>query len=312
MPASAWIALLAGMNLLWAGSYVVVKVGLDSLDPLALVFWRFLLAIAILGAIVAVRRVRFAPSRVDALRILTAGLFLGFSNWLWVSGINLSNASDASLLYVFEPIWGIFLASVLLRERLLATTVAGLVLVLTGLAALSNFDLAAFGFNGGGVGAGNLLVILGLACEGFFSITLKPLARRVPATVTTLAVLVVALAVISVPILLRGALPAPAGAGGIAAIAYLSVICTVVGYTLWVEVMKHVPVGVMLFTVFVQPVVGPFIAAAALGEPIDGRILTGGAFLIGGMLVSVVGHLRAAKKLANAASDPAVEMAGTV
>ena len=105
---------------------------------------------------------------------------------------------------------------------------------------------------------------------------------------------------------------APAGVGGIAAIAYLSVICTVVGYTLWVEVMKHVPVGVMLFTVFVQPVVGPFIAAAALGEPIDGRILTGGAFLIGGMLVSVVGHLRAAKKLANAASDPAVEMAGTV
>lgn len=307
-----WITSLVAMNLLWAGSYVVVKVGLFSLDPLALIFWRFAVAGAILVSWVAIRRTPVTMRRRDALRILLAGVMLGLSNWLWVSGINLSNASDASLLYVFEPIWGILLASIILRERVRPTTIAGLLLVLVGLAALSNFDLAAFGVDEGGVGLGNLLVILGLVCEGFFSIILKPMTRRVPATVTTAGVLVVALVVIAVAVAARGELPSPTGTGAFLSIGYLAVVCTVIGYTLWVEVMKHVPVGVMLFTIFIQPVVGPFIAWAALGEAIDRRIITGGALLLGGMLVTVIGHIRANRRDLPAVADDAIEIVGNV
>lgn len=307
-----WILLLAGMNVLWACSSVVVKIGLTSLDPLALVFWRFAAALVILAAALALKRPRLGMRRGDALRILAAGLLLGLTNWLWVAGIDLSHATDASLLYVFEPISGIILASIFLRERILPTTIAGLLLVLVGLAALANFDLRAFGWEGGGVGRGNLLVALGLICEGCFSITLKPMARRVPAIVTTAGVLAVALALLTVPILARGTLPAPTGAHALFAVAYLAVICTVVGYTLWVKVMKHVPVGVMLFTVFLQPLLGPFVAWATLGETIDRRIVTGGLFLIGGMAVAVAGHLRAQRKGTTAAEDAAIEIAGTV
>lgn len=309
MSSLSWIALLSGMNLLWACSYVVVKVGLGELDPLSLVFWRFAAALIVLLGIIAVRRppVRLAGGGIA--RIAAAGILLGGSNWLWVEGINLSHAADASLLYAFEPVWGILLASIILRERVLWTTVAGLAFVLLGLGALSNFDLAAFGIGGGGVGLGNLLVVLGLVCEGFYSVTLKPVARRSPALVTTAGTLLVALAVISIPIASRGALPVPARAGPLLAVAYLALVCTVVGYTLWVHVMKHVPVGAMFFTIFIQPLVGPFIAAAALGEAIDARILTGGAFLIAGMAVAVVGHVRSERR---AAIDGAVAVSGAV
>lgn len=304
--------MLAGMNLLWACSYVVVKIGLGDLDPLALVFWRFAAAFVVLFLWLLIRRCPVRMARGDALRIVSAGLLLGSSNWLWVAGINLSYATDASLLYVFEPIWGILLAGIVLRERILWTTIAGLGLVLFGLAALSNFDLAAFGFSGGGVGMGNLLVVVGLICEGCFSIVLKPMARRVPALVTTAGALGVALVVIAIPIALRGHLPVPTRMSALLAIAYLAFICTVVGYTLWIQIMKHVPVGVMLFTVFIQPVVGPFVAAAALGEAIDARVITGGAFLIAGMAAAVMGHVRSQRRVVSAMADDAIGVTGTV
>jgi len=300
------------MNLMWAASYVVVKVGLFSLDPLSLIFWRFLSAVAVLFLVIAIRRTPLAMCRSDALRIFSAGAMLGFSNWLWVSGINISNATDASLLYVFEPIWGILLASIILREKLRLSALAGLSLVIVGLAALADFDPKAFGIEGGGVGFGNLLVILGLVCEGLFSIILKPMTRRVPATVTTAGVLAVALLVIVSAIWARGGLVVPSGAGTVLSVGYLALICTVVGYTLWVEVMKHVPVGVMLFTIFIQPVVGPFIAWAALGEAIDMRVITGGSLLIGGMLVAVVGHVRTKRSDIPAVADDAIEIVGNV
>lgn len=310
--AGTWIAILSGMNLLWACSYVVMKIGLEELDPLALIFWRFAVALLVFFIIIAIKRPSFRLARNDVARIVAAGLVLGASSWLSVVGLDLSHATDASLLYVFEPIWGILLASIILRERVRWTTIAGLVLVLVGLGALSNFDLRAFGIGGGGAGLGNLLVVLGLVCEGFYSVTLKPMARRAPALVTTAGALLVALAVISIPIASRGAPAIPAGPSALFSIAYLSLICTVVGYTLWVHVMKHVPVGVMLFTIFVQPVAGPFIAAAALGEAIDARVITGGAFLIAGMAVAVAGHVRQERRRALAVGDEAISVAGTV
>lgn len=289
-----WIAVLAGMNILWACSSVAAKFGLQSLDPMALVFWRFASALAILlgWLILRHRRSGVGIARRDVARIVAAGLLLGASNWLWVTGIQHSYATDAALLYVVEPMWGIVLAGIILREKILWTTFAGFGCVLFGLAALSGFDLGSFGFSKNNVGFGNLLVVLGLLAEGGFSIVLKPLACRIPAPVTTASVLAVALTVIAATLASRSAIPVPADAKAILAIGYLSIICTVIGYTLWMHVMRHVPVGIMLFTIFIQPLAGPVIAAVTLGEPLDARVFTGGALLLSGMAIAVGGHLR--------------------
>lgn len=132
-------ALLIGMNLFWAGSYVVVKLGLESMDPLALIFWRLLLALVVLCVWIAIKGQSIRLKRNEIARILLAGIMLGISNLLWVSGIDLSHASDASLLYSFEPIWGIILASIFLKEKLRYTAIAGFVIVILGV-------LAALGF----------------------------------------------------------------------------------------------------------------------------------------------------------------------
>lgn len=290
------IALLLVMNLFWAGSYAVVKVGLDSLDPVVLVFFRLVLALLVMIGWLAVRRVPLRVGRGDAARIIGAGLLLAVSNVLWVAGIGLSQATDASLLYVFEPVWGIILATIFLKEKLRMTAVLGLLLAMAGLLRLSGFDLFQGGFFSTGQGMGNALVVIGLLAESFFSILLKPVSQRCSAPMVTAGVLAVAVASLAVPAGMRGAFATPVTAGGIASILYLSLVCTVVGYTLWIAVMKHVPVGVMLFTVFLQPLIGPVIAAVTLGESIDARVIGGGALLIAGMTAAVAGHIRSSRR----------------
>ncbi|MFA4874081.1 MAG: DMT family transporter [bacterium] len=290
MKQGVCIGLLVAMNLFWAGSYAVVKIGLDSMDPLALVFWRVLIAFVVMAGWIAWRRPSLRIDLRDGLRIAGAGLLLAVSNILWVTGIDYSHATDASLLYVFEPIWGIILASIFLREKLRPMAIAGLAIVIVGLLRLSDFDFAKFGWSSGKIGFGNALVVIGLLAESFFSIILKPIAQRRSAIVVTAGVLLVTATVLAVPMAIRGSFEVPTNAQALLPIAYLSLICTVAGYTLWVAIMRHMPVGVMLFTIFIQPIAGPFIAAAALGESIDSRVLSGGALLIAGMAVAVGGH----------------------
>jgi len=291
------IALLAMMNLFWAGSYAVIKYGLEGMDPLALVFWRLVFGLLILLAWISMRGSSLRLGRGDLFRISLAGLLLASSSLLTVTGIEMSNATDASLLYAFEPVWGIILASIILKERFLITTAAGLVLVLAGLVRLSGLDISAALWTGPGVvGVGNLIVVAGLLTESFFTIVLKPVAKERDAAVIFAGVLAVAVAALAVPVGVRGDLSLPASGRSLFAIAYLSVICTAMGYTLWVAMMRHIPVNVMLFTIFIQPVAGALIATFALGEAIDGRLIAGGALLMAGMAIAVVGHMRAAGK----------------
>lgn len=291
-PPLLLVLLLAGMNILWSASYAIAKYGLGSLDPLSFIFWRFLIAEAAFLTWFAISRPSLKVRRADLLRIAAAGLLLGASNWLWVEGLALSQATDAALLFVFEPIWGIVLASIFLKEKLLPSTLVGLILVFLGLLALSEFDLRAFGLSNGRAGWGNLLFVAGLFCEGSFSVVLQPLVRRVAPEIMMAGTTLVLLAVIGVPIAVRGSLLLPAEQGAWLSLGYLGLVCTVAGYTLWVKAMQRVPLVVMLFTIFIQPLAGPLVAAVGLGEKIDGRVIDGGALLLSGMAVAVVGHLR--------------------
>lgn len=287
-----WIVLLIWMNILWGGSNSVVKMGLNSLDPLALVFWRFLTALAILIVWIAVKRYPIKIEPRCILRIVCSGFLLASSNLLWVTGISMSHATDASLLFVFEPVFGIFLAGIILKEKIRMTTIAGLMLVILGFVILSNFSVGALGQ----VAVGNLLLVTNFVVEALYSVVLKPIARKVPAPVIVAGNLIVVVALTSIPMAIRDNFPVPSDRDAIFAIAYLAPVCTVVGYTLWVAVMKHVEVGMMFFTLFMQPISGTLIAAIFIGEALSARLIGGALPLLIGMLIAVMGHLRGERR----------------
>jgi len=295
------------MNLVWAGSYVATKFGLKTMSPLAFVFWRMGVAAVLLLMWIFIRRMKWQLTKRDVVRIVILGAVIAGSHFLWVTGLNYTSASDASLLYAFEPIWSIILASLILKERFSVTMGLGLGLAFIGLVVLSNIQTATLGsFFTASVALGNLMIVAGLFCESLFSIVAKPLALRQSAIVVIALALVVTEILLAGPLFLSGGFSVPKTITEIGSLAYLAIPCTVVGYVLWVNVMQYIPVNVMLYTIFVQPVVGPVIATVVLGEVLEQRHFKGGIFMLAGVCIAVISYLLAHREEAPSIPSSAV------
>ncbi len=207
---------------------------------------------------------------------------------LTVSGVQMSRAGNASLLYAFEPILGIVLAVLILKEKARPSYFVAMVLAAAGLIVLSG---PKSGFFSDAVSLGNLLVVAGISCEVFLSIVLKPISGKVSSLQVMTLSLFFATALLALPMAMQTGKVELSLSRDIFIIGYLSLLCTAVGYTLWVKVMSKLPVSIMYFTLFVQPVTGPFIAWVFLGERPTAKFLIAAIFLICGMGVAIFAFL---------------------
>ena len=291
-PTIVWIAILAALNLVWAGSYTIMKMATGSLDAFAIVFWRMAISALVLIAWNLIKRTSWRIAPRDLMRMLMVGVLTASSHVLVVAGINYSHASDASLLYVIEPVWGIVLGTLVLKERFSRGMFAGLMLIGTGIVVMT---LSSGGILAGAAGTtvwlGNLIVIAGRLCEGSFSVAVKPVVARYSASITLMVIVASAAAVLAVPALMVSERMVPATFGEWGEVLYLALFCSVAGYLGWIVIMRHVPVNVMYFTIFIQPLTGPLIAWFVIGERIDAGLLIAGVLLIAGMAFAVSSHV---------------------
>lgn len=125
---------LLALTLIWGVNFSVVKVVLDTLDPFALNALRFPLAAAALWAFVRALPGRWWPERVDLPRLLLLGL-LGnvVYQFFFIVGIDLTLASNASLLLATTPVWTLVFSAVAGHERPTAVTTFGILGTLVGM-----------------------------------------------------------------------------------------------------------------------------------------------------------------------------------
>jgi drug/metabolite transporter (DMT)-like permease len=91
---------------------------------------------------------------------------------------------------------------------------------------------------------------------------------------------------------LRAAAAMPARAWLV--LAYLALICTLAGYSLWFAVIKETQINEAALTLFVQPVVGAAVAMAWLHETLRWGQLWGSLVIVAGL---IVGLPRAARRV---------------
>jgi drug/metabolite transporter (DMT)-like permease len=278
------VILLILANVIWAGSYSVMKWGVVDIHPLSLVFYRMTLATLVLWPIV------FFVTR-DQLRkinwsfcfriFLVAAFDLIHQAGLCV-GVKYSYATDAALIISMEPVFLFFLATLILHEHLTVRHIISLILALVGFVVLSDFA----GMNGalarGAVLLGNVIILVAVISETGFTVFFKPLAKSFSPILLMAAVTLIQ-SIILAPITYiidPNWLNTEITLKSITVIGYLALGCTVFGYVIWLLIMKKVPVNVMAVSLFLQPVFGPVIAAATLGEVLGPRVIVGGVIVI--------------------------------
>jgi drug/metabolite transporter (DMT)-like permease len=204
---------------------------------------------------------------------------------LQVWATQLGTASNSAILMAVEPLLTSVAAAIFLRERLGPRRLVGFGLGIAGVALLNRVWRSDFQWAGL---APSLIFISSFGCETAYSILGKPIVARASSAKTVAVSLWAGTAVNLLwdgPQALRAATTLPLQDWGL--LLGLAVICTVIGYTLWLIVIRECPVNVAALTIFAQSVFGVLIAALWVGEQLHWGHLFGSLTIAGGLVLGL-------------------------
>lgn len=307
-PAALLLVCTLLLFVVWSNSFIAISflLGRDGaparFDWVGLTVARFLLAAAVCAAYCVAFRARESLSllRREWPRLLACGFLAvpAYNFSLYYGQQHGVPAPIASLTTTLVPLFVMLLAALTLGERLTRRRVAGFGVAAMGMLVISSAKKLEAGF------AYPLLIgITALAplSWSIFSVISKPVMKSAsPLLWTYLAVSLGGLLVL--PLL-------PAGAGqqwaaldgtGWAALAYLSIPCTVLGFALWTWLLRHLPASTVGFTVFLNPpltTTSKFVLAtllpATFAFSVQPREWLGGLLTLSGMAIAVSPRRRA-------------------
>jgi O-acetylserine/cysteine efflux transporter len=274
--------LLLLANLFWGCVYSANKVLGQYLSPGGIVTLRFgLAALCFLPAWPFLRGP--APRGRDFFNAGLMGvLHFVLGQRLQTYANEIGTAGNSAVLMAIEPIFTSVAAAFFLRERLGPRRLAGFVLGMGGVALLNRVWRSDFQWAGL---APSLLFISSFGCEAAYSILGKPIVNRASGAKTVAVSLLAGTAanlLIDGPRTLRAAQTLPLQAWCL--VFALAIICTVVGYTLWLLVIRECPVNVAALTIFAQSVFGIVIAALWVNETIHWGHLFGSLCIAAGLV----------------------------
>lgn len=257
--------------LFWSGNAVLARAMHQDIPPMAMAFWRWVVALAILAP--------FALSRIAsqralimthwkllaALSLLGAGAF----NTLLYVGLQSTTATNAVLLNSAIPVLIIALSRVFLGYRLRPLQALGVALSLSGVVAIiargDPATLLTFTIN-----PGDLWILAAVLCWAGYTVLL----RWRPPGLDPLAFLgvMVALAVAAIAPLYAAELAAgqrmTVSAATVSSLAYFGAFPAVLAYVFWNRAVGEVGPSVAGLFIHLMPVFGTLLSVLFLGESV--------------------------------------------
>lgn len=281
--------LLAVASLLWAGNWVLGRALREVFEPVALNFWRWLVAVLVLAPFALPRlRAQSATLRRSAGLLVVLSFFgVALFQSLVYAGLKTTTAVNAVLLNSSMPAFMLLCSWAIEREHGTPRQVVGMTISLVGIlvilargdpASLARLELH----------WGDALILLAMPVWGVYSVLLK----RRPLELDGIAFLFV-ISLIGVALLLPAfaleawyAPPRWPGAEGIAAALYVGLAASVGAFICWNRGVAIVGANAAGFTVHLLPAFGTLLAIAFLGESFRLFHAVGIATILAGVFVA--------------------------
>ncbi|GAA5080258.1 DMT family transporter [Streptomyces similanensis] len=280
--------------LLWSSSYAVTKEVLAQVGPLTIGAVRFTVAAVLLGVMARVRR-RTPPARPDPRRrrlIALSGL-LGITAYFVLEniGVELSTASDASLIVASYPLMTMLLELAVLRTRMPPARVGGVLLATAGAVLVVRNGAEA---GGGARWFGDVLLLLGgLAWAGYNVLGTYAVRGQDALSLTYRQTVAGAAGFLLASLLEAGDWRLP-DATASALLAYLAVACSVGGFLLYNYGLRRMTSSVAVNILNLVPVFGVLGAVVINGETVRLPQLLGGLIIVVGVVLGLVERRRTA------------------
>lgn len=282
-------ALVLLMTLIWGANYAVARVALRHFPALLIGPLRAALAALLLLPVYGWMRGRrrssgpWRPRELAALALL--GVFgITLNQVFFILGMARTSVAHAALIIATTPLQVMLLAAARGQESVTTRKAAGMLMAVAGVAVLHLGDASARGASL----AGDLLVLAAAFCFSLYTVFSKELTRRHDSlTVNTLGYVAGALA--GAPLLVtqwRGFDFARVGAGGWLALAYMTVLASIVCYLIFYYALDHMPASRVAAFSYLQPVIAALTGLVFLGEPITAPVAAGGLLVLGGVWIT--------------------------
>ena len=280
---TSWLLLILA-NVLFATGYIAAKFLLRDLSVILLLALRIGIAAVILLPLLIAKRHSLHLTRRDLPQLVLLVL-AGFvvNNLLEYGGLALTTASDVALLITSESIFTALLSCWLLREQFTRRTGLALVFGSLGMYLIVEQSLIPNLPSGGALRIlGDLLVIVGLISESFYTVRGKVLLATYPTFLITAASLVGSL-VFWVPMASWVVLSSgwhPLNLASWFALGWLAVMSTVLAYLAWFQGLAKIEGSKAASVLFLQPLVGTFLAVVLLHEHLTVWTIVGGILIV--------------------------------
>ena len=274
--------------LFWGSTYLGIGIAVEHIPPALMCATRFTVAGVIMLAycVVAGKNIRFSARELLQLAIVGNLLLMGGNLTLSYAELYLPTGLSA-LLIAITPLWFLALDSLLIgHHRMSGRGLAGLVLGLAGTVVLIWPDLHATG----ALGRKELWYALALNAGAFVwafgSVLSKKWQSGGPSFgATSWQVLFAGIGNLIFALFNHDLARVVWTTRGIAAVGYLIVGGSLIGYTAYIYILGHAPTAKVSTYAYVNPVVAVFLGWLVRHEKIDGYILAGSAIIIASVIL---------------------------
>ncbi|WP_440009884.1 DMT family transporter [Halomicrococcus sp. SG-WS-1] len=282
------LAFFAATSILFGGTFVATKAGLDYFPPLLFVALRYDIAtVAVaLYAVYAIPREQLLPRTAgDIASILATGVFaIGLTNALLFVGQQYTTSAVGAIMFSLNPILTPVFAAVLLAdERLSTREAAGMVLALAGVVLVVNPDP---GNLTGGI-VGKSILFAGAASGALGSVLIRRADSTVSSTVRTAWALPIAAVLTHGLSWWRGESAASVvwTSEALFALAYVGLFAGAIAYVAYFGLIDEAGAIRANLAFYVVPVVASLGGWALLGEVISGLAVAGFLTILLGFVV---------------------------
>src|SRR6266700_3490268 len=288
--------------LFWGSTYLGIDIAVQHIPPALMCATRFTIAGVIMLAycLLTGKNVRYSARELVQFAIVGNLLLMGGNLTLSYSELYIPSGL-AALLVAITPLWFLVLDSLLLgHHRVSGRGLAGLGLGFTGTVVLLWPDLKSTG----AIGHKELwysLALLGGAFSWALGSVLSKKWQSGPPTfaATSWQILFAGFGNLIFASLNHDFAHVTWTTRGIAAVAYLVVGGSLIGYTAYIYILGHAPTAKVSTYAYVNPVVAVFLGWLVLGEKVDAYILGGSAIVIASViLVTSASVTKKAERLA--------------
>jgi drug/metabolite transporter (DMT)-like permease len=275
---------------------VIAKISFRSFSAPTVMFFRIAGTAVCLGIFFFL--FRFEKIKSWKHSFFFAGLaFFGVvgNQYLFLKGLSLTNAINASLLIATIPIFTLLIAGILRMERLSWTKLFGVITAFSGIALLINLG----NFQWSGYETGSLLIVINAFLYSIYLVLSKPILKQYhPFTVITYIFLFGTIQ--AIPLTIKDVMAVPYFSLHAEAYLFLFLVVfigTILPYTINTHALGATRSTLVAIYTYVQPLLGTLLAVIFLKEPLTLRFFLAAALIFSGISLSSYKYNRVKKSL---------------